>query len=63
MSELNLARQIPIEAFANNKSVVEAVYSTKTVDYKHLRIDTRSNKDMLQMKTVTEVHWIPGDKM
>eukprot|EP00795_Rhopilema_esculentum_P002321 gene2321-biopygen11363 len=39
ISELTSFDDIPIDAFVDNKSVVEAVYSTKSVEDKRLRID------------------------
>ena len=54
---------IPIEAFVDNKSVEDAIYSTKSVDDKRLRIDVGSIKEMLRKKEIEKVQWIPGEKM
>ena len=54
---------IPIEALVDNRSVEDAIYSTKSVDDKRLRIDVGSIKEMLNKKEVMKVQWIPGEKM
>lgn len=54
---------IPVEALVDNKSVEDAIYSTKSVDDKRLRIDVGSIKEMLNKKEVAKVQWIPGEKM
>ncbi|CAC5390512.1 unnamed protein product [Mytilus coruscus] len=53
---------IPIEAYIDNKSVVEAVYSTKLVDDKRLRIDIAAIAESLASKEVNNIKWCPGDK-
>ena len=54
---------IPIETFVDNQSVEDALYSTKSVDEKWLRIDIESIKQMLTTEKVAKIQWIPGDKM
>ena len=54
---------IPIKAFVDNQSVEDALYSTKSVDDKRLRIDIGSIKQMLTTTEVAKILWIPGDKM
>ena len=54
---------IPIEALVENRSVEDAIYSTKSVDDKRLRVDVGSIKEMLNKKEVMKVPWIPGEKM
>ena len=54
---------IPIEAFVDNQSVEDALYSTKSADDKRLRIDIGSIKQMLTTEDVAKIQWIPGDKM
>ena len=56
-------RSIPIEALVDNRSVEDAIYSTKSVGDKRLRIDVGSTKEMLNKKEVMKVQWIPGQKM
>ena len=54
---------IPIEALVDNQSAEDALYSTKSVDEKWLRIDIGSIKQMLTTGEVAKIQWIPGDKM
>ncbi|CAC5417518.1 unnamed protein product [Mytilus coruscus] len=49
---------IPIEAYIDNKSVVEA----KLVDDKRLRIDIAAIAESLASKEVNNIKWCPGDK-
>ena len=51
ISEITSFDEIPIDAFVYNKSVVEAVYSTKSVEDKGLRIDVGSVKELLERKS------------
>ena len=55
---------IPIEAFVDNQSVEDALYLTKLVDDKWLRIDIGSIMQMLTTEEVAtrKIQWIPGDK-
>ena len=51
---------IEIEAFVDNKSVIEAILSTRLVEDKRLRIDIAANKESLQfqdVKRILEDHW------
>ncbi|CAG2239162.1 unnamed protein product [Mytilus edulis] len=52
-------RTIPITAFIDNKSVTEALKSTKLVEDKRLRIDIASISEMIENSCV-EVKWCPG---
>jgi len=54
------ARTIPITAFVDNKSVVEAIHSTKLVDDKRLRLDIGAIRESLRLKDVMAVKWCPG---
>jgi len=56
------AKSIPLIAFVDNRSVVEAVYSTKMVDDKRLRIDLGAIKECLDTRNVQAVRWCTGDK-
>ncbi|CAC5360729.1 unnamed protein product [Mytilus coruscus] len=51
--------RIPITAFIDNKSVTEALKSTKLVEDKRLRIDIAAICEMIQNNYV-EVKWCPG---
>ena len=51
---------IPLEAYVDNKSVVEAVHSTSMVDDKRLRLDVCTLKESLKAGEVQIVRWCPG---
>ena len=50
-------RTIPIVAYIDNKSVTEALYSTKLVDDKRLRVDIAAIRECLEKKDVSEIKW------
>lgn len=58
VSEL-LSCELPIVAYVDNKSLVQAVYSTKQVDDRRLRIYIGSLKELLNNE-VKQIKWIPG---
>ena len=51
---------IPIEAYVDNKSVTEAVHSTRMVDDRRLRLDIAAIKESLHRKDVAAIRWCPG---
>ena len=53
-------KTIPIIAYTDNRSVIEAVYSTKLVDDKRLRVDTAAISESLSRNEVSEIRWCPG---
>ena len=53
--------QLPIKALVDNKSVVEAVNSTTSVNDKRLRRDIGSIKEMLETDVIEDIGWIPGE--
>lgn len=57
-----LGLSIPLHAYIDNKSLVEAVHSTKLVDDKRLRIDMSSLQESLSRGEINTIQWIPGDK-
>ena len=57
------ADKIQVEAFVDNRSVRDAVYSAKSVKDKKLGIDVEAVKEMLAKKEVYKINWIPGEKM
>lgn len=57
----NAKTELPIVAYVDNKSVVEAIYSTKMVDDRRLRIDIAAIKQYLVRREVDAVRWVPGD--
>ena len=59
--QLTKASELPIIAIVDNKSVVEAVHSTKMVDDKRLRIDIGAVKQSLEKREIQAVKWCPGN--
>ena len=55
---LSLATSPIVNCFVDNKSLVDALYSTKNVEDKHLRIDIAVLKDMISQKYLNEVSWV-----
>ena len=53
-------KTIPVIAYVDNKSVIEAVYSTKLVDDKRLRVDIAAISQSLAKNEVNEIKWCPG---
>ena len=51
---------IPIIAYVDNKSVIDAVHSTKLVDDKRLRVDLAAISESLGRNEVKEIRWCPG---
>ena len=54
-------KTIPIIAYADNKSVIEAVHSTKLVDDKRFRVDIVAISESLTRTEVSEIKWYPGN--
>ena len=54
-------KTIPIIAYVDNKSVIEAVSSTKLVDDKRLREDIAAISESLARREVSEIKWCPGN--
>ena len=53
-------RPLQIHSFIDNRSVVDAIRSTTTVDDKRLRRDISAVKEMIETGTVKSVTWVPG---
>ena len=53
-------KTIPIECIVDNKDTVEAVYSSKAVSDKLLRINIGALKDELSKEEITCVRWCPS---
>ena len=51
---------VPIIVFVDNRDVVDAVYSTKLVDDKRLRIDISSLKEFISNGEIDVIRWCPG---
>lgn len=61
---LNLPENsVPIYAYTDNKSVIEALNSTKLVDDKRLRIDIAAISQSLEFSEVVKVKWCEGNSM
>ena len=57
---LNLEIRIPLIVYCDCRSVIDAVYSTKLVDDRKLRIDIGAVREALKRGEVTSVQWCPG---
>ena len=53
----------PITAFVDSKSLHEAVYSTKLVDDKRLRIDIAALQQLCAKQMVHQIKWCSSEKM
>ena len=62
LSELDNSIQLPIHAYVDNRSLYDALNSTKMVDDRRLRIDMGSLKQTLE-NDVSSVSWISGKDM
>ena len=51
---------LPIVAIVDNKSVIEALNSTKMVDDKRLRLDIAAIKESMRKNEIAEIKWAPG---
>ena len=51
-------KSIPIDAIIDNKSIVEAIHSTKVVNNKRLNIDISAIKQ--QSTEIRSIRWCPG---
>ena len=52
--------RICIDAFVDNKDVMEAIYSTKSIYDKRLRIDMSTLKEMVSLGEVHAIKWCAG---
>ena len=55
------AYTIQLEAYVDNRSVIEAIHSTKLVDDKRLRLDISAMKESLNLGQVHSVRWCPSE--
>ena len=51
---------LSISCYVDNRSLVDALSSSKQVDDKRLRIDLAVLEDMLARKEITDVRWVPS---
>lgn len=54
--------KLPIFAVVDNKSVIEAVHSTSSVEDRRLRIDIACIKEALERGLVEKISWCPGSE-
>ena len=52
---------LPIKIYVDNKSVTQAIYSTKLVDDKRLRLDIASVKESMENNELSGIKWIPSE--
>ena len=55
---LSLENSPIVNCYVDNRSLVESLHSTKSVDDKHLRIDVAVLKDMMHQKKINAVVWV-----
>ena len=53
-------KTIRIEAYVDNKSVIEALFSTRMVEDKRLRVDVAAIQESLKLQDINLIQWIPG---
>ena len=51
-------KTIPITAYTANKSVIEAVFSTKLVDDKRLRVDRAATREFLKTSDIRQINGV-----
>ena len=54
--------QIPVEAFTDNKSPWESIYNTRQCEERLLRNLIAGLKELLELKMVETVKWVPTEK-
>ena len=54
-------KTIPVTAYTDNRSVIEAVYSTNMVDDKMLHVDIAAIRESLETNSFNEIKWCSGD--
>ena len=52
---------IPLTAYTDNKSVIEAVFSTKLVDGQRLRVDIAAIREFIKTNDIHQIEWCTGD--
>ena len=51
--------KIDVKCFVDNKSLVDSIHSSKSVDDRRLRVDIAVLRDMIERKELKEVSWVP----
>ena len=54
------SKSIQIEAYVGNKSVIEAIISTRMVEDKRLRVDVAAVQEVLKLHDINRIQWILG---
>ena len=62
VAEIIKCRPLPIRILTDNESLVNAAYSTTSVEEKRLRIDVASLREMIHSKSIYDVKWVPTNK-
>ena len=52
----------PIHCYTDNKSLLDSLYSTKTLKEKRLKVDVCIIREMIDKKEVESVNWCPSNK-
>ena len=52
---------LTIKAITDNKSLYDAVHSTKTIEDKRLKVDICALRDMMQRKEIHHIEWIEAE--
>ena len=60
--DLKKPAQIPVEAFTDNKSLWESIHNTRQCEEKLLRNTIAGMKELIDMKMVDSVRWVPTKK-
>ena len=58
-TDLKKPAQIPVEAFTDNKSLWESIHNTRQCEEKLLRNTIAGMKELIDMKMVNDVRWVP----
>lgn len=59
---LKSLKQIPVEAFTDSKSLWESIHNTRQCEEKLLRNSVAGIKELVELKMVESVEWVPTTK-
>ena len=54
--------QLPVEGFTDSKSLWESLHNTRQCEEKLLRNSIAGLKELMDMKMIEEVHWVPTNR-
>ena len=60
--DLKSPAQLPVFAFIDSKSLWESLYSSKQCEEKLLCNSIAGMKELIQLRMVNDVSWVPTDK-